>query len=68
MGTLGRLMCALCNSQPPFPRLKCCKYFSASVDSVGVAGPVTHSETLPKMKDAFGALSLSMLAKGRTAP
>lgn len=36
--------------------------------SVGVAGLVTHSETLPKMKDAFGALSLSMSARGTTAP
>ena len=38
------------------------------MDSVDVAGLVTHSETLPKMKGAFGALSSLRSARERTAP
>ncbi len=68
MVTRARLMYVLCSSQLPFHRPRCCRCFLAFGNSVDVAGLVTHSETLPKMEDAFEALSLSMLARDTTAP
>ena len=68
MGTLARSTCVLCSSQLPFHRLKCCRCSWAFGSFVDAAGPVTHSETLPKTKGAFEALSWSRLARETTAP
>ena len=68
MVTPAKSMYVLCSYQLPCHQRKCCRCFSAFGSSVDVVDFVTHSETLPKMKDAFGALSSSMSAKETNAP